>query len=687
MSATMDSGLFSNFFNHAPVVKVPGRTHPGMSLVPWADFAGNLDKTDSHGNHSLLVDIVSSYFLEDLLEATGHIIEEDSQYAMKEYEQIDRASLWVTSKGGEKKRAIVDLQSVGTEVSELYPGYSIPTRKSLDRVDESVINYELIEDVLDLLIVHPERNSTLLAPDGGDISFGSILIFLPGIGEIRSLLDRLSASRIFGDRQRFSLIPLHSKLSSTDQRKAFLPPNKGCRKIILSTNIAETSVTIPDVVVVIDCGREREVRRSKRTSTSILVTDWCSKANTKQRAGRAGRVQPGLCLKLFSSRKAESMKATAEPELKRVPLEEVCLSILASNLGKNCEHFLLQAPQPPSIDSIQAALTVLEEVGAITSSKNELTPLGKHLARLPVDVRLGKMLIFGSLFHCLDKVLTIAASLSSKSPFSTYLQDAATVKAKHKQFEDPDSDFVTLCNVWEGFDVARSASSKAGRSYCQSNYLNITAMHEIGIAKRDFLDLLSNIGFVSKDAAHLYNTTLWEKSIANKNSNNWTLIHAIVFAGLNPNVALLRESTPGCYNLWQKDHEIFFHRTSVNASKKRFKKDQIWVVFFEKFGSANRVSISTTCFINSIPLLLFGSKIDVLHLRRKVLVDNWMEIEMAAQVGVLMRQLREHIIGANGLLQKLIRKTNGTGDMDSQFIDNIVDIISPTFRKGQPMPR
>ncbi|KAL3905902.1 MAG: hypothetical protein SGILL_009491, partial [Bacillariaceae sp.] len=452
MSATMNASLFSDFFNGAPVLKIPGRTFP-----------------------------VASYHLEDLLEATGHIIEEDSRYAVRDNQRSEKTTLWVTNRGGEKRREVADHQgSLQSEVSDLYPGYSRATRVSMDRVDETVLNFDLIEDVLRLLLLEPQMNSTLHAPDGVDLASGSILVFLPGIGEIRSLSDRLSAHRRFGDTSKFSIIPLHSKLSSADQRKAFIAPKQGVRKIVVATNIAETSVTIPDVVVVIDCGRERELRRNKRTSTSILVTDFCSKASVKQRQGRAGRVQPGLCLKLFSSRKAESMKAVSEPELKRVPLEEVCLSILAGSMSNSCEDFLGQAPQPPEASSVQAALEVLEEVGAIKQEKETaLTSLGRHLARLPVDVRLGKLLILGSLFKCLDKTLTIAATLSSKSPFATSLNDGTDIKAKHKQFQDPDSDFVTLCNVYERYDVARNKSSREGRIFCQSNYLNQGALFDI----------------------------------------------------------------------------------------------------------------------------------------------------------------------------------------------------------------
>ena len=118
----------------------------------------------------------------------------------------------------------------------------------MDRVNEEVINFDLIEDVLNLLLVHSDRNTTLKAPDGADMSKGSILVFLPGLGEIRALTERLEGNRQLGNSGRFEIIPMHSTLSSRDQRRAFVPAKPGQRKIILSTNIAETSVTIPDVV-------------------------------------------------------------------------------------------------------------------------------------------------------------------------------------------------------------------------------------------------------------------------------------------------------------------------------------------------------------------------------------------------------------------------------------------------------
>jgi HrpA-like RNA helicase len=219
MSASIDPALFSNFFGGAPVVTVPGRTFP-----------------------------VSTYFLEDLLDATGHMIEEGSQYAIRNSQfGRNKTTLWVTNRGGEKRRETVDVDvtSDSDNLPLTYSDYTLSTRISLERVDETIINYDLIEDLLEHLFIHPVDSRVLVSPDGGREVDGAVLIFLPGIGEIKSLSSRLASNRNFSNSSKFDILPLHSKLSSAEQRKAFLPSKPGCRKIIISTNVAEASLTIP----------------------------------------------------------------------------------------------------------------------------------------------------------------------------------------------------------------------------------------------------------------------------------------------------------------------------------------------------------------------------------------------------------------------------------------------------------
>lgn len=562
MSATMDSDLFCSFFHGAPLISVPGRTFP-----------------------------VNNYYLEDLLDATDHVIEEGSRYALRDNNYGEKESLYVTTRGGEKRKEVVDLysQTDPLEVSSTYSEYKMSTRRSMERVNEEVINFDLIEDVLLLLLIRPENNNTLVAPDGADLSTGSILVFLPGLGEIKAMAERLEGNRHFRDASRFEIIPMHSTLSSRDQRRAFIPAKTGCRKIILSTNICETSVTVPSVVCVLDTGKVREVRQNKRTLTSVLATDWCSKASAKQRAGRAGRVQSGLCLKLYSSHTAKVMKAASLPELQRVPLEEICLSILASGFAKSCLSFLSQAPEPPSEQSIRAAIDVLHDVGAIerseekgTTQHDQLTPLGQHLAKLPVDCRLGKMLIFSTLFQCVDPVLTITACLSSQSPFSNFVNDAAVAKAKQQSFADPDSDFMTYCNLWEAYSKALEESHSAVRQFCRDNYLSQAALREISDARRQFLGLLQSIGFLGD----LVKGEKLKTSVFNKHARKQELVNSVICAGLIPNVAHLEQRQMAEYIMWHNTERLYFHKASVNASKKRFSSSENWVVFHEKFGES-----------------------------------------------------------------------------------------------------
>ena len=657
MSATIDSKVFSDFFSGAPFLDIPGRTFP-----------------------------VSSYYLEDLLEATGHIIEEGSRCAIRgDRVKSDTAQLWVTGRGGARHKKVVSLEDeIHREVvsEDDFSDYSMNTRRSMERVDEKVLNYELIEDILGMLLLDPERNDSILLPAGSDpksIGRGSVLVFLPGMGEIRALTETLKASRRFGNRSRFDIIPMHSSLSPKDQRRAFLKPKAGCQKIILATNICETSITIPDVVCVVDTGLMREVRLEKRTGTSTLVTDWCSRANAKQRSGRAGRVQAGLCCKLFSSRTEHiEMHEQPMPELQRVPLEEACLSILAGNLGLNCMDFLMQAPQPPSEESVKAALLLLEEVGAIESSSSSaqwgersnerLTPLGKHLAKLPVHVRLGKILIMGALLHCLDDALTIAASLSTKSPFSTNVSNASEATAAHRGFSHPSSDFISICNVWKAYEIAAASGFNSGRKFCDKYFLNHTALVEISDMRDQFLQLLRQIGFVPSSPPN----ALREYS---SNSQIDGVIDAVVVAGLYPNIVHAEKtSRTDPPSMWYRKERVHFHGSSINH--KVVNLDSAYCAFYEKFAFGNRTYIAATSLAKPFSLMLFGKSMVVRHLERKVLVDDFITLKVAAQTGVAFRELRYEI---ETLLQEMISSAGDSRAKSSnqkRMVAGIINLLS-----------
>ena len=244
---------------------------------------------------------------------------------------------------------------------------------------------------------------------------GAILVFMPGMREIGALHNALTSDRANASRLR--VLPLHSSLAPADQRRVFDRPPPGCRKVVIATNIAETSITIDDIVFVVDSGRVKENRYDALNRLPQLVDAFISTAIRRQRRGRAGRVRPGEAFFMYPRATAEAMAPFQPPEMLRVPLHELCLQIKLLNLGE-IEGFLAKALEPPAPDRVREGVATLAELQALDKAEI-LTPLGHHLATLPVDVRVGKMLLFACMLRCLHPVLVIAAGLSLRSPSST----------------------------------------------------------------------------------------------------------------------------------------------------------------------------------------------------------------------------------------------------------------------------
>lgn len=384
------------------------------------------------------------------------------------------------------------------------------------------------------------------------------------------------------------------------------------------------------------------------------------------------------------------MKESTEPELRRMPLEEVCLSILAGGLSARCGDILSQTPEPPSDDAVCSALQVLEQIGALEiETANDdagnwheaLTGLGLHLAKLPVHPRVGKMIIFGSLFNCVDATVTIAACLSaSKSPFDTSTRDSQQAKASQATFIHAFSDFFTLLNMWDAFEKARLAGK--ARQFCKEKFLRFTVLNEIRDARLHFFELLCGLGFLDSTFLIYNSRNIDESSLAKsahcRNSKNESVVHSIVAAGLYPNIAHFDKAG-------QKDPLIVYHRneklhvhSSVN-SKITTLPPSNWMTFFEKFGTERRVSISQTTFVSPVCLLLFGSNIEVLHARREAIIDGWIKLSVAAKTAVLFREIRNHL---HQLLTKLVENSTATGTSSPKsketdlVIEKIVQLLA-----------
>ncbi|KAG1713183.1 hypothetical protein DVH05_000903 [Phytophthora capsici] len=609
MSATMNSELFVKYFSSVtktpcPVLDIPGFTYP-----------------------------VECNFLEEVLDQTRY---EVPKYLLK---------------------ANTRKKKDGEEEEKQKPLSEMTAEEIAGRVDDSKIDYDLIVHLVRHLVEKPS-------------SGGAILVFLPGTAEIKRLVEMLTHAN-GGLSSKLWALPLHGSLSGADQAMVFKSAPSGKTKVIVSTNIAETSITIDDITAVIDSGKVKEMVYDNRARRSQLLDCWASRAACDQRKGRAGRVQAGTCYRLFSRRRFAAMDAQLSAEIHRVSLEQLCLQIKKLELG-SIKGFLSKAIEPPNEDAIDAAVQELVDIAAFRtvgeSPKNKLrsangihdeqvvlTPLGNHLAMLPLDARIGKFLVYGSILRCIEPVAIIAACISSRSPFLMSMSDPE-MRAKQDALKKElggswKSDHLLLWKLTERYAPLRGQKMKRG--FCRDIGLSYDTMESILDLKHQYLQQLDNIGFY--EASNADNL--------NENSDAPRIIKAALCAGLYANVAQVvypeQKYFQAAHGVVEEDHNakqiryfvrsateagqrerVFLHPSSCNFSQNNY--DSPWLLYTE-LVQTSKIFVRESTMVNPYALLLFGGQLEVIHEKNLLTLDGFIRFNAVARIGVLIKSIRQHL--------------------------------------------
>src|SRR4051812_19398513 len=321
---------------------------------------------------------------------------------------------------------------------------------------------------------------------------GDVLVFLSGEREIRETAEALRKHHPPG----VEILPLYARLSADEQMRVFHP--HGRPRVVLATNVAETSLTVPGIKYVIDPGYARLSRYSPRTKVQRLPVEKVSQASADQRKGRCGRVSEGVCIRLYSEEDFAARERYTDPEILRTNLASVILQMKYLRLGAVQDFSFVE---PPDYRAIRDGYATLHELGAI-DEKNELTPLGGHLARLPVDPRIARMVLAARDENCLDEVLIIAAALSVQDPRERPMDRQNEADEAHRKFRDESSDFLGYLKLWDFYhDHARHLSTSKMRKLCQTNFLGFCRMREWQGVRGQLKEVVGEMGLY-KPPAH-----------------------------------------------------------------------------------------------------------------------------------------------------------------------------------------
>ncbi|KAK6346458.1 ATP-dependent RNA helicase A [Orbilia blumenaviensis] len=539
MSATMNTELFAGYFatkqengllKDCPSLSIPGRTFP-----------------------------VAEYFLDDVRSMLSSNYSDKELNLLKDPDTQDYLDLELNYKA-----KVAPLQKIQRSSDASLPE------------DDSVIDWKrksIVGEDGEILVSNDKDDgltpcglvATVVAHLARTTKAGDILVFLPGLAEIKLVDEMLRRNKPLGvdfqDSDIYRIDILHSSLPQ-QQMDVFNINAAGKRKIILSTNIAETSVTIPEVRYVVDSGKLREKRFEQISRITKLQCTWISKSNSKQRAGRAGRVRDGHYYALFTKERFTEFRPSGLPEILRSDLQEICLDIRAQGFKDPIGQFLSEAIEPPSAVSIEAALSQLRGLGALEKDET-LTNLGKVLATMPVEPSLGKMILLGVIFKCLDPMIILGAAGGSRDLFVTPLErkkEAQTIKSAFAR--GTGSDHMATINAFREWRTRRDNESMfATTRFTEANFLHRGALRVIDQTANQIEEILVAEGIIPYLPKDQRFKGEYGHPRFNDNSASIPLIKALSLAGSYPNVAV---AWGGLGFRTMEENFVMIHPSSTN---------------------------------------------------------------------------------------------------------------------------